>query len=322
MGKGGQDLSQLYRYWIMGHLRRWIQGGATILSNAYLLFPFTKKIYQGKLKSICAPGLNCYSCPAASGACPLGSLQSFFATFRANFALGRFQIGLYVIGFLGIIGSLVGRMPCAWLCPFGLLQELMYKIPSRKLEIPKFLIYCKYVFLALFVIILPLTVTDTFGYGMTWFCKFVCPAGTLEAGIPIMFLQPEQRSLIGILYANKILILSTFLMLMIFTRRPFCRTVCPLGAIYSLFNKVSIFRMVHHPDKCVFCKQCYADCPMGVKFYEGANQIDCIRCLKCLQESCKFGAISYEIAGFVVLSQDQDKDKTEGQISTPSSNLS
>jgi ferredoxin-type protein NapH len=292
-------------------LRRWIQGIATITSNAYLLFPFTKNIYQGKLKSLCTPGLNCYSCPAASGACPLGAIQNFLASFRANLALGRFQIGLYVIGFLGIIGSLVGRMPCAWVCPFGLLQELLHKIPSRKLEIPKVLIYLKYVFLALFVVILPLAVTDAFGYGITWFCKFVCPAGTLEAGIPMMFLQPDLRSLIGILYMNKVLILIIFIILMIPIRRPFCRTVCPLGAIYSVFNKVSIFRMVHHPDKCVLCKQCYADCPMGVKFYEGANQVDCIRCLKCMQESCKFGAISYEIAG--ITAQKDLENNTNGE---------
>jgi ferredoxin-type protein NapH len=295
----------------MGMLRRWIQGIATITSNAYLLFPFTKNIYQGRLKSLCTPGLNCYSCPAATGACPMGAMQNFFATFRANLALGRFQIGLYVIGFLGIIGSLVGRMPCAWLCPFGFLQEILHKIPSRKLEIPKFLIYFKYAFLAFFVVILPLTITDAFGYGMTWFCKFVCPAGTLEAGIPMVLLQPDLRSLIGILYMNKLVILIIFVMLMIPVRRPFCRTACPLGAFYSLFNKVSIFRMVHHPDKCVLCKQCYTDCPMGVKFYEGANQVDCIRCLKCMQESCKFGAISYEIAG--IPAQDDLKKKPNGE---------
>jgi polyferredoxin len=236
--------------------------------------------------------------------------------------LGRFQIGLYVIGFLGIIGSLVGRMPCAWVCPFGLLQELLHKIPSGKLEIPKFLIYLKYVFLAFFVVLLPLTITDAFGYGMTWFCKFVCPAGTLEAGIPIMFLQTDLRSLIGILYMNKLVILIIFVILMIPIRRPFCRTVCPLGAIYSLFNKVSIFRMVHHPDKCVLCKQCYTDCPMGVRFYEGANQVDCIRCLKCMQESCKYGAISYEIDGLVVLPRKAPKERTEGKTPAQESNPS
>lgn len=278
-------------------LRRWIQAAATALSNAYLLFPFTRNIYQGRLKSVCVPGLNCYSCPAATGACPLGSLQTMLATVRPSVKAGNGHIGLYVLGILGIIGSLVGRMPCAWLCPFGLLQELIHKIPSRKIEIPRWMIYIKYAFLALFVIALPLLAIDGLGYGITWFCKYICPAGTLEAGIPMLILQPQLRELVGWLYASKVLILLIFLALMIFIRRPFCRIVCPLGAIYSLFNKVSVFRMVHHPDTCVLCKECYNHCPMGVRFYEGANQPDCIRCLKCMQESCKFGAISYEIAG-------------------------
>jgi ferredoxin-type protein NapH len=282
---------------MMWVLRRWIQTAAVLVSNAYLIFPFTRTIYQGKLKAVCTPGLNCYSCPAAAGACPLGALQNFYATLRPGLETGRFHLGLYVVGFLGIIGSLVGRMPCAWVCPFGFLQELINKIPSRKYEIPHFLIYGKYVFLVMFVVILPAVVVDDFGYGVTWFCKYVCPAGTLEAGIPMLILQPPLRELIGILFYNKVAILLVLLILMVFVKRPFCRVVCPLGAIYSLFNRASAFRMVHHPDKCVRCKQCYQDCPMGVRFYEGANQVDCIRCLKCYQESCKYGAISYEIAG-------------------------
>jgi ferredoxin-type protein NapH len=284
----------------MWNLRRWVQGVATLISNAYLLFPFTRNIYQGRLKSMCVPGLNCYSCPAATGACPLGSIQSALSTVGPSFSSGRYHIGLYVLGMLGLVGSLVGRMPCAWVCPFGLMQELIHKIPSRKYEIPKALIYVKYVILALFVFLLPALVVDQFGYGMTWFCKYICPAGTLEAGIPMMFLQPSLRELIGILFYNKVIILVVFLILMVFIRRPFCRIACPLGAIYSLFNKVSIFRMVHDPDACVLCQQCYRDCPMGVRFYEGANQVDCIRCLKCYQESCKYGAISIEVAGIPI----------------------
>jgi ferredoxin-type protein NapH len=296
---------------MMWVLRRWIQTIATFISNAYLMFPATRTIYQGKLKSVCTPGLNCYSCPAATGACPLGSLQNFYASLRPGLEAGRFHVGLYVIGFLGIIGSLVGRMPCAWVCPFGFLQELIYKIPSRKFEIPHILIYGKYVFLALFIVILPAVVVDDFGYGVTWFCKYICPAGTLEAGIPMMVLQPSLRELIGILFYNKLAILLLFLTIMVFIKRPFCRMVCPLGAIYSLFNRVSVFRMVHDPDKCVLCKECYRLCPMGVKFYEGANQIDCIRCMKCYQEACKFGAISYEIAGISLPSLSRKRPEKE-----------
>ena len=278
-------------------LRRWIQTLATFLSNAYWLFPFNRNIYQGNLKSICVPGLNCYSCPAATGACPLGALQNFMASLRPGIKADQHHFGLYVIGFLGLTGSLVGRMPCAWVCPFGFFQELMNKIPSPKFEIPKFATYVKYIFLALFIFILPFLVVDEFGYGITWFCQFVCPAGTLEAGIPMLVLKPELKGLIGLLFYNKLVILIVFLGWMVVSRRPFCRVACPLGAIYSLFNKHSVFRMSHDTEKCTRCQSCYQNCPMGVKIYEGANQHDCIRCLKCMQESCKFDAISYEMDG-------------------------
>jgi len=281
----------------MGSLRRWIQTVATFLSNAYWLFPFNRNIYQGNLKSICVPGLNCYSCPAATGACPLGALQHFMASLRPAIKAGQPHFGIYVIGFLGLTGSLVGRMPCAWVCPFGFFQELMNKIPSRKFDIPRYITYAKYLFLGLFIFILPFWVADEFGYGNTWFCKFVCPAGTLEAGIPMLLLKPELKGLVGLLFYNKLAILIIFLGWMVVSRRPFCRMVCPLGAIYSLFNKHSVFRMIHDADKCTRCQSCYQNCPMGVKIYEGANQLDCIRCLKCMQESCKFDAISYELAG-------------------------
>jgi polyferredoxin len=277
--------------------RRWIQTTATLLSNGYWLFPWRRSIYQGSLKSVCVPGLNCYSCPAATGACPIGSLQHFMAGLRPGWQAGEFKLGLYVVGWLGLIGSIVGRMPCAWLCPFGLFQELMHKIPSPKFAVPRALTYLKYVFLALFVIIFPLWLVDDYGYGLTWFCRYVCPAGTLEAGLPMLALKPELRGLVGWLFYNKLAILVLFLVWMVLSRRPFCRTTCPLGAIYALFNKYSLFRMVHHPDRCTHCQACYQGCPMGIKFYEGANQTDCIRCLKCMQQSCKFDAISYEIVG-------------------------
>lgn len=277
--------------------RRFVQAVVTVINNSYWGFLFTGKIYQGATKSICAPGLNCYSCPAAVLACPIGSIQFILGSVRSSFYAAKYHFGLYVIGFLGSMGALVGRFPCGWLCPFGLFQELVNKIPSKKIDIPNFLQYGKYVFLGLFVIILPLFVTDEFGYGITWFCKFVCPAGTLEAGIPLMFLDPSLRKLMGILYYNKLLILFILVVAMIFIRRPFCRTMCPLGGIYSLFNKVSIVQMKHDAQKCVKCYQCYRDCPMHIKFPEGANQLNCIRCFKCYTNSCKFGAISIEIKG-------------------------
>lgn len=280
------------------NFRRWVQIAATATTNAWWLTPFGGPIiYGGRLKAFCSPGLNCYSCPAAALSCPIGSLQFLFASIRPSLEAGKAHIGLYVLGFLGTIGALVGRMPCGWLCPFGLFQGLMYRIPSPKLAIPRQLYPLKYVFLLVFVVLLPALVLDPFGYGQTWYCKYVCPAGTLEAGLPLLAMQSSLRSQAGALLINKFSILFFFLAWMVVSKRPFCRTACPLGAFYSLFNRISVLRLTFDEEKCVRCGACERQCPMGVAFYEDPNHQNCIRCLRCMNHSCRYGAIGFEIAG-------------------------
>jgi polyferredoxin len=215
------------------------------------------------------------------------------ASLRFNLSLGQYQLGLYVLGILGAVGSLVGKIPCGWLCPFGLMQELLYKIPIRKFRIPTFLTYLKYVFLAATVFALPFFLVDEFGYGETWFCKWICPAGTLEAGLPLVALNAGIRGQIGLLFSWKVALLAFFLVWMIFSARPFCRTTCPLGAILGLFNKASLFRMVVDDERCTQCNDCQKKCPVENAVYKKPDSPDCIRCLSCVK-NCQFGAASYE----------------------------
>jgi len=272
--------------------RVWYQALSALAVNAWLPNWLTGKIYQGNIKGVCVPVLNCYSCPSALGACPIGAMQTFFGGLRFNLSVAEKKFGLYVVGLLGAAASVVGRMPCGWLCPFGLLQELLHKIPTPKIRLPRYFSAFRYLFLAVFVVALPLIVVDQFGYGQTWFCKWICPAGTLEAGIPLIALNAGLRPLVGFMYYWKVALLVFFLGWMIVSARPFCRAVCPLGAILGLFNKGSLFRMAVDDEKCTLCDACYRDCPVEIRIYESANSPDCVRCLKCL-DSCRFGAISY-----------------------------
>jgi len=264
--------------------------------NAWIPSWFKGGIFQGGVKGVCVPALNCYSCPSAMGACPIGAMQTFFAGLRFNLSVAQKKFGLYVAGFLATVGSAVGRMPCGWVCPFGFVQELVHKVPSPKIKIPHFLTYFRYVVLATTVVALPLLIVDQFGYGQTWFCKWICPAGTLEAGIPLMLIKADLRPLIGFMYYWKLGLLALFLVWFVLSRRPFCRTVCPLGAFWGLFNKASLFRMAVDDEKCTLCDKCTKDCPVEISIYKSANSPDCVRCLKCVS-SCKFGAISYEFLG-------------------------
>lgn len=259
----------------------------TALTNGYLL-GFTKgKIYQGDSKQICVPGLNCYSCPGAIGSCPIGSLQAVISS-------RNFKFSFYIIGFLMIIGSLMGRFVCGWLCPFGLVQDLLYKIPFvrkiKKVPFDKFLRYLKYIILVVFVFLLPVTLTGVAGYGKPWFCKLICPSGTLLGGIPLVSSNPNLQRILGPLFVWKLSVLIFIVILSILIYRPFCKYLCPLGAIYGIFNRFSLYRYEIDAEKCNHCGLCSRTCDMQVNVCENPNSAECIRCGKCMN-ICPKGAI-------------------------------
>jgi polyferredoxin len=283
-----------------------VQTIIALLSNGYWSFPFSRAIYQGPMKVICAPGLNCYSCPAATLSCPIGALQQMMANIRFSLEVGQIYVGLYVVGGMGILASFFGRMVCGWACPFGLVQELLHRIPTpKKFAVPRPLRFVKFAVLALMVILLPLFALDQFGAGETTFCKYLCPAGTLEAGLPMLFLQPELRNTIGPLFYNKFAWMVFFIGWSIAASRPFCRTTCPLGAFYALFASTRLVRLRLDESRCTNCGACHGVCPMGVKFNESPDDTECISCLKCMNQACRYGAIRLEIGGFPLAAADK-----------------
>lgn len=266
---------------------RWkIQLLATLATNPFLMNFFKGKIYKGKLKSICVPGLNCYSCPAAAGACPIGSLQAVVGS-------SKFKFSYYIVGLLIFIGVMLGRVVCGFLCPFGWFQELLHKIPTKKFSTKRLhmLTYLKYVILAVFVFVLPITVVNEVGMGDPFFCKYICPAGILEGGIPLSLANEGIRASLGWLFTWKSCILLAIILLAVFFYRPFCKWICPLGAFYALFNKVSVYRFHIDKEKCTSCGACSRVCKMDVDVYKTPNHTECIRCGDCIR-TCPHKAIS------------------------------
>lgn len=283
-------------------LRAAIQWAWALLTNGNLAGFLQGKIYTGKLKQFCVPGLNCYSCPGSLGSCPIGSLQAVLGS-------SRFKFSFYLLGFFLLIGTVLGRVVCGFLCPFGLFQELLHKIPFFKkvktFRLDKPLRLLKYGILLVFVILLPLFVVDAAGSGSPWFCKLICPAGTLEGGLPLVLGNASLREIIGFLFHWKVAILIATVVLSILIFRPFCKYICPLGAIYALFNRVSIYRYHVSAEKCVGCGKCEQVCPMQVNPHLEANHPECIRCGAC-KEACKFGAIT---SGFRAKEPKPSKEK-------------
>lgn len=268
-------------------MRLWVQILFTALTNGYLIGFVKGKIYRGPTKAVCVPGLNCYSCPGALGACPIGSLQAVLGS-------RNYKFSFYVVGFLIFTGSLLGRFVCGWLCPFGLVQDLLYKIPffRKRKNLPghKVLVWLKYVILVLFVILLPLLAVDIIGQGSPWFCQYICPSGTLTAGIPLVGLNDTLKSAVGGLFAWKVSILAILVFLSLWIYRPFCKYLCPLGAVYSVFNPIALYRYKVDENACTHCGKCKRACKMDIKVWEKPNSGECIRCGDCLK-ACPEGAI-------------------------------
>ena len=282
-GKSKKD-----KYKARNNVRHVFQSFWFLLTNSFFEGFKTGKIYGGKWKQLCVPGMNCYSCPGAKGSCPIGALQAVIGS-------PKFKFSYYVVGFLFFVGALIGRGVCGYLCPFGLVQDLLHKIPFvKKIETfkgDKALRKAKYLILLIFVILLPLFLVDIIGQGAPYFCKLICPVGMMEGGIPLVLMNKSMRGAIGFLYAWKglILILTIFLSIVIY--RPFCKYICPLGAIYSLFNSVSLFRYTLDHQKCIHCGKCKAVCEMQCDPVKNCNDLECIRCGKC-KNACPVDAIA------------------------------
>ena len=275
--------------------RHWIQAAWFALTNGYLRGYTSGKIYTGNTKVLCFPGLNCYSCPGALGACPIGSLQAVFGS-------NTYRVSLYVFGVISLFGAVMGRLVCGFLCPFGLVQDLLYKIPfgPKRKNLPnhKILSKLRYVILILFVVLLSSLVKDVTGMAAPWFCEWICPSGTLFAGIPLVILNPGFRTAIGFHFWWKLAILLILLFLSVVYYRPFCKYLCPLGALYGVFNPVSTFRIKVDQTKCVKCGGCQRACGMDIRTFETPNSTECIRCLNCVS-ACPTGALdtTWHIAG-------------------------
>lgn len=263
--------------------RKLIQIAAFCFTNFHMgNFP-SGTLYTGPWKKFCSPGLNCYSCPAASFACPVGALQAVAGSAGYDFSF-------YVTGFLLAVGVLLGRFVCGWLCPFGLIQELIYWIPLPKRRLPGIFRWVKYGVLVVFVLLLPVAAANYMGMGKPAFCQYICPSGTLLGGIPLLATHPELQKTIGGLFGLKLFILLAVAAGSAVVFRFFCKVLCPLGAIYGMTNKISFLKISVDQNRCVSCGKCRFACRMDVDPVKMPDSAECIRCGECVS-ACGVNAI-------------------------------
>lgn len=274
--------------WKLTNIRLLFQIIYTIMTNGYVYGYLNGKIYKGALKYACVPGLNCYSCPGALASCPLGALQSALN--------GKgFRIPFAVLGFFFVFGSLFGRFVCGWLCPFGLSQDLLHKIPlfrkRKQLPFHSVLKYGKY--LVLFGLVIAGSSFLFTGFAkVPAFCKYLCPSGTFMGALPLLGVNEQLRSQIGGLFWWKLGVLIFIIIISLKIYRPFCQYLCPLGAIYGWFNRFSLVQIRWEKESCTSCGACKAACPVNLSPEEISVSPECIKCGKCVG-ACKMGCLGF-----------------------------
>ena len=229
---------------LLVRLRGAIQAAAALLTNIHLPNFLSGRLYQGNGKRVCVPGLNCYSCPGAAGACPIGAFQAVVGS-------SGFRFCYYITGLLILLGVLL-----------------------------------------VMVVLLPTVLVNELGMSDPIFCKDLCPQGILEGAIPLALVNTGIRSALGALFTWKAAVLAAVILLSVLFWRPFCKWLCPLGAFYALFNRVSLFQMQVNSHRCVSCGKCANVCPMDVDITQNANHAECIRCGRCIK-ACPAEAICY-----------------------------
>ena len=260
--------------------RGWIQGISFVFFNLYWKFIFTLNLYQGKLRGVCVPVLHCYACPMSWSSCPVGIVQHF---------LKKKIFPFYPLGILTVTGAILGRATCGWICPFGWIQKLLWKLgrPLRlpTLPLPHSLWWIKYLVI---IVVIALALLTPY----PWFCKAFCPAGTLLGAVPLLAVVKDLRPLAGTFFYIKIAIIGVFIVLFLTSHRPFCRFFCPLGATLGLANRISLMNIQLNEEKCTKCNICSEQCPMGLVPYKEAQSTNCIRCMECVKV-CPTSALSF-----------------------------
>ena len=272
---------------IIARFRGGMQAAAVLLTNIHLPNFFKGQIYHGTDKTVCVPGLNCYSCPGAAGACPIGAFQAVVGS-------SRFRFSYYITGILILFGVLFGRFICGFLCPFGWFQDLLHKLPTPKLSTKRLkpLWFVKYAVLLIMVVLLPMLITNDLGMGNPFFCKYICPQGVLGGALPLALANDGIRAALGKLFTQKLTILISVAALSAVFYRPFCKWICPLGAFYALFNRVSLMQMQVDRSRCVACGRCAKACKMDVDVTKTPNHTEYIRCGMCVR-ACPTGAVCF-----------------------------
>jgi len=247
----------------------------------------------GLKTGFCYPFFYCQACPSATSACPIRVLEA--SAYKNSVT---WKLLLYPLTMIGVTGVITGRAVCGWVCPVGLMQrgtgswarkmsrfKRVKRIKDHFRRVDSYMRYSKYVVLVVLVFLT--------SYFIGFYLTDICPVGFLVGTIPVMVLYPGVFTP-AFYFPAALIIFVLFIVLVLTVERGWCRYLCPVGALLSLFNKVSILHVsVDEKEKCIHCNACVNICPMGVDVYNMHRDPECILCGRCV-DVCPKGIIRYK----------------------------
>jgi len=254
-------------------LRRGVQAASAAALNSNL-------VGSSVASRFCLPVMNCEGCALAWTACPIGLMRTSLTFHEIPW--------IPIVAVLGI-GALVGRFFCGWICPIGFLQDLLHRIPSRKLRLPRPFTWIKYGVLVVSVFLVAWFIG---GDSPFFFCNF-CPTSGVMVVLPTAIADRNVLKLFD--QTAKFAVTLAMVLGAVAISRPFCKVLCPVGALAAVTNRIMPWKLQLHSRTCVNCRKCDKGCPMDlpVMTHQDAavtRDPECILCHDC-HGSCPVNAI-------------------------------
>lgn len=271
-------------------LIRWI----CLFAGMFLWAYFGKLIHQGQtLNEISIP---VFSCPfnldqVVEVPCYyLSHLPSLFTRFGADFPVRNIAYAIMFLITTLFCFIFLGRILCGFLCPAGLLQDLMDKLRQA-------------------LHIRPIVVTDrmnSFFQPIKWvwiilFLGFAFTGGDFCDICPLKGFTTAQGGYWANLYLGGffavVLLIGSF-----FIKRFWC-IICPMGYLMGLFKNFNLFKLKKDCISCTECGACYHACPMRIKSIyterekESVQTVDCMMCGECIHRCPEDNALSMTFCG-------------------------
>jgi len=219
--------------------------------------------------------------PGAEGFLPISALMSL----RHWMATGHFTsihpAGLTIFLAILLTGLFLKKGFCGWLCPVGTLSEYLWllgrRLFGRSLALPRWLDWplrmVKYLLLGLFL-------WAVWGMDLHALEAFLNSPYNRMADLKMYLFFAR----IGGLALGVILVLAA---LSVVVQNPWCRYLCPYGALLGFLSLASPFKVRREATTCIDCEACTRACPSRIQVHasERVHSDECMACLRCI-EAC------------------------------------